>query len=163
MLDEQSAATAVADWAGEVCGIDEARRFAYPQAAKTAELPDVAASLVSSRTQQGADEVDFPLAAVQQSWLAIFVVQFSIMVEQGADEASAASAQAELYGYAAQLRDALLGDVTLGDRLDADAGQFASPVIEFDFSAPFVEYEDGTRGRVTPGTVRLAQAIPEPA
>lgn len=161
-LDEQTAAELVARWVGVVCGIPPARRFPYPQATKTAELPDVASAVDGSRIQQGPDGDDFPLVALQNAWVNTFTVGFSIMVEQGDGEAAAAAAQAEVYGYAKALREAIVVDVTLGGELDAQAGQFASPVIAFDFSEPFVEYDDGTRGRITPGTVRIAEAIPEP-
>lgn len=162
MLDEQTAAAAVAEWVGTVCEIPEDRWFPYPQASKTAELPDVAASVREARIQRGPDEGDFPVTALTQSWLSIFIVEFSIMVEQGEDEASARAAQEIVYGYAKALREGRLGDASLGGTLDAIEGTFASPFIAFDFTAPFITYEDGTRGRVTPGEIALAQAIPEP-
>lgn len=161
-LDEQTAAELVAAWVGEVCDVPAERRFAYPQATKAAELPDVAAAVTDSRVQAGPDAIYFPLLMLEQTWLNLYVVEFSLMVEQGNDDEAAAAAQATVYGFAKSLREAIVGDPSLGGTLDAAAGVFASPLIGFDFREPFVEYEDGTRGRVTPGVVRLAEAIPEP-
>lgn len=161
-LDEQTAAEVVAAWAGEVCGIPEARRFPYPQSTKTAELPDIAAAVTDSRIQRGPDGDDFPLLMLEQTWLNLYVVEFSIMVEQGETDDQAAAAQAAVYGYAAALRASIVADPSLEGTLDATTGVFASPLIGFDFREPFVEYEDGTRGRITPAVVRLAEAIPEP-
>lgn len=168
-LDEQTAAELVATWVGEVCGVPAERRFPYPQATKTAELPDVAAAVTDSRVQRGPDDEDFPLLMLEQTWLNLFVVEFSIMVDQGSGdgtaesiEAAAQTAQQAVYGYAKALREAIIDDPTLDGALDASAGVFASPLIAFDFREPFVEYDDGTRGRIMPGVVRLAEAIPEP-
>lgn len=168
-LTEHTAAVAVVEWIGDTCAIPAERRFPYPQATKTEALPDASAWVNSSRVQVGPDQAEFPLAFLQQVWLTIFVVEFQVMVEQGVahpddaveEEVAAETAQAQLYDYATALRASIRGRQNLDGKLDG-VGQLASPLLAFDFTVPFIEYEDGTRGRVMPGSISVAQQIPDP-
>jgi hypothetical protein len=80
----------------------------------------------------------FPKAQIEQALLMVYTMQLSFMVDNGDPQAAARL----LRDLSDRLLDAALDDGTLGGRVP-----FVSPSISFDFSTPYVEYEDGTFGR----------------
>lgn len=159
-MNEQQIALAVAAWVEETLpGL--ARVYPYVTAGK-AELPDAVVDVTTKRLIPE-DLENFPFAQLQQSWLRVFTLELSIMTAlepaDGAsiEEGSADVAQREteqLRGFGAALEAALYADTTLGERV-----YMASPRLEIDYAAPFVEYADGTRGRQFVASMAVAEPI----
>jgi hypothetical protein len=101
------------------------------------ELPDVVWDVGSVNTQVGGGVV-FPHREVQQAWIRRFDCAGSIMIENSDPQLAAES----LRDMADRLTASLMEDGSLGGRVP-----FISPFFSFDFTAPFVERDDGTRGR----------------
>lgn len=111
-------------------------------------LPDVIVDV--AETTDGQDFPEFPYAQLQQAWVRVWRVSFSIM----ADNEIPADAAKQLRDFADQLRSTIAGDGNLGDRV-----QFASPIMSFDFTQPFVRYDDGTKGREVVGTMAVGELV----
>jgi hypothetical protein len=99
-------------------------------------LPDVVVELLSTEVALADDR--FPYSQIQQRYIRTWDYEFSFMVNND-DTALAAGT---LEDWSDTLLTAASSDVTLGGRVG-----FISPFISFDFTPPFVEYPDGTRGR----------------
>jgi hypothetical protein len=161
VLTTKGAAEAVVAWAGEVLEIGTGSQAAYPQAGKFHELPDVAAVVQHRAQREGGDEHYFPFADLQETWLVIYVLEVSVMVEvEGKDEASAKAAHEYLEQATDALADAIYDDATLSGHLTGK--QMASPTFTVDLSSPFIEYDDGTRGRAFFASMAVAEARDEP-
>lgn len=150
-MTNQDVVDAMVEWLVAVC--PELSSYDHAPAAKTQALPDVVCDLAQERTVR--DDPDFPLMQLQQVGLRRFDVAFSFMVEAGVDEAGSQAAQQQLRTFAERLTLAVLDDATLGGRVP-----LASPTtLLFDYSLPFVDYEDGTRGRELRGELAVADPL----
>lgn len=147
-------ATRVRDWAqGVLPELTSARH--YLSAEKTT-LPDVMAEVVRKRIVRS--EEAFGASAIQQAGVRVFDCELSFMVEKAAEgglEADQLETE-QLRDFGARLEASLLSDGTLGGRV-----QMASPLAEFDYSSPFVEWADGTRGRQMVLTLSVGELAPE--
>jgi len=121
--------------------------YSYVPAAKTANLPDVVCEVNTSLVTDS--DPDFPWEDIQQTWIMVYRCQLSFMVDNGDPKAAAE----QLRGFADALRVEALKDRTLGSRVPARSARFS-----FTWSPPFVEYEDGTKGR----EMSLELAIADP-
>lgn len=140
-------ATAVESWVNEVVTDLEAS-YPYVSATKGA-LPDAMIDVQSAVQVEGPD-VRFPYSELQQRLLRVFDVQITIMVA----DASAAEDTLLLQTWGAELQESLLALPTLKDRV-----QMASPLCTLDFSLPFIQYPDGTRGRQFALSLSVAELI----
>jgi hypothetical protein len=111
-------------------------------------LPDVVVLLNNSVTEFGNDA--FFIGQLQQVMLQRYDMVLSIMVDNTDPEAAAST----LRSYADLLRSELFKDGTLGQRVPV-----ASPLVTFDYSVPFVEYADGSRGREMTMTMSIADPL----
>lgn len=149
-MTEDDVAVAVKDWVlAELPSLTIGRSWLTAQ--KTT-LPDVVVDVA----EKGIVLQDnrFPrLTELQQVALRVFEVEFSIMTAHEADGSADQSETEELRGYGATLEASLLNDGTLGDKVF-----MASPIATFNYRLPFVQYEDGTRGR----QMAVALAVAEP-
>lgn len=143
---ESEIAAAVEDWVKEVLP-ELAATYPHVTAAK-ADLPDGQVDLRRKAITMGRGDERFPYEQLQQRLLRVFDLQISFMVERGEGATPEDQLDADLKGteelrsFGERLEQALLGNATLGDRV-----QVASPICEMDYALPFVEYPDGTRGR----------------
>jgi hypothetical protein len=118
---------------------------------KPEALPDVVVDLESEGFDVGPTP-EFPWPQLQQRDLYVWRLVMSFMVGAGKDQATHQAAAHQLRVFAEALRAALAGDPTLGKRVF-----LASPLsFRIDYTPPFVEWSDGTRGREM--TVNLAVA-----
>lgn len=127
--------------------------YSYVPAAKPGAIPDVIVSVENDDEGLGSNFAEFPFGAIQQRTLRVHRLGFSIM----ADNEDPAAAAALLESIPDELRPLIRGDATLGGRLNP--GTMASPFITFDFTQPFVRYEDGTKGREVVGSLSVGQLI----
>jgi hypothetical protein len=111
-------------------------------------MPDVVVDVAT--TEDGQDFAEFPYAQIQQAWVRIWRIDFELMV----DNADPAAAAQQLRDYIDLLRSTIAGDGNLGGRV-----QFASPRMTFDFTQPFVRYDDGTKGRGVIGSMAVGELI----
>lgn len=134
-MTSQEVAEAVLEWAQAAVPVLEGG-YDYLPSQKDQLLPDVVVDVAEVEvTRQSAE---FPMSQIQQAWLHIFRCELSFMVENTDPQAAAQSLRA----MEALTTASLMQDGTLGGRVD-----FVSPYFSYDFTPPFVEYADGTRGR----------------
>lgn len=168
-MNEAEVAATVVEWVGAT--LEEIQTsYDYPVASKLGALPDAAAHVERKRIVPS-DEA-FPFSALEQVWLRVFEVELSIMVEVDADDAATPEAletasragHQALMDFGDRLERALWADATLGGRLAAAAPNvaMASPRVVFDYSLPFVRYEDGTRGRFMRVEMAVGETVAAP-
>lgn len=80
----------------------------------------------------------FPELRLEQLWIKVHAMEVSIMV----DNSDPGPAAQQVRDYEGLLTASLLADSTLGGRVP-----MTSKRIDYDFTPPFVERPDGTRGR----------------
>lgn len=131
---------ATLEWVAAVIPAVAGSTYNHVPPGKGKALPDVVGDLGEEAIVREHDE--FLLGGLQQVALRVFRLGYSFMVEAGTTAAQAQTAAETLRAYAELLIGSALADHTLGGRVP-----FASPFLEFDYTSPFVEYEDGTRGR----------------
>lgn len=159
-MDKRVVIAAVAEWAQEVAPALADRAYGYVPGAKPKGLPDVVVELQQETVVPS--DPDFPITDLQQiPALRVWTLQLSVMAgalptdpdDEDAVDIAHAAATATLHDISSLLGDALIADETLGRRVP-----MASPFHVFDFTRPFVEYDDGTRGR----EMRMAMKVAEP-
>ena len=116
---------------------------------KSDGLPDLVVELQRSGVDMGGSD-RFRFWDVQQRAIYFCEMELSFMVDNTDTDAAAT----QLRGFENRLLMAVMGDPTLGNHVP-----FASPLIEFDFTGPFVEYEDGTRGREMTMTIAVGDLV----
>lgn len=125
--------------------------YAFIPAGKTKSLPDVVADVGTIETT--VDDPRFPFQSIQQRFLAVYAVSLSIMVDNTDEEAAADL----LRDMAQRLATSLLRTGgNLGGRVP-----FVSPFFTFDFTRPFVRYQDGTKGRELTMDVAVGELVEE--
>lgn len=122
--------------------------YDYVTDQKTQALPDVMGELQDSRVTLS--DPDFAGISIQQAAVRVYRVTLSFMVENSDPPAAAT----QLRDFADRLGVSLMTDGTLSGRVFA-----ASPLATFDFARPFVEYEDGTRGREMTMNLAVAELV----
>lgn len=150
---EQAAALAVEAWIAEVLDPDLKATYPHVTAAK-ADLPDAQVDLQRKSIGYGRGDERFPWGELQERLLRVFDFQLSFMVEKGDGLTADAEGTAQLRAFGERIEKALLEQPTLGDRV-----QMASPICEFNYGLPFVEYPDGTRGRQMTMTMSVAELV----
>jgi hypothetical protein len=133
-MTTQDAIEAIVEWLRDV-NPELLFGYAYPPVQKNT-LPDVVVECDRSLLELG--DTDFPLYDIQQHLIRRWDLTISFMVEN-TDPGAAASL---LRTFEDRVTTQVLSDSTLGRRVP-----FISPFVTFDYTPPFVEYADGTRGR----------------
>jgi len=155
-------ATAVAEWLREQLPALKGS-YDFVTGTKTEALPDVMVEVTENFLTPGADVADeFPWADLQQVWLDVRRLELAFMVgdatvdpdDEAAVSAAARVAHHTLLDLVDDLKASLRDDPTLGDRV-----QITSPRVAADFTPPFAEYQDGTRGREATVTIATADLV----
>lgn len=149
-MTEDQVADAVAAWVQAVLPELNAAR-SWLSASKT-ELPDVMVDVAEKSIALRDDR--FPRIDFQQAAIRVFEVEFALMVEHttGLDRDKQETEQ--LRDFGSRLEASLLSDGTLGGRVF-----MASPLLRIDYRLPFVQYEDGTRGRQSLVTLAVGEPV----
>jgi hypothetical protein len=129
-----------------------AAAYDFVPASKPDPLPDVIVEVIRTSVVADGGEV-FPFWQLQQRHVEVFEVSLAFMVDNQDPEAAAT----QLRNFRDRLRDAVLPDETL-----SGAVGFRSPFVSFDFTPPFVEYEDGTKGREMTMTLTVGDLVEVP-
>ena len=152
-MNGNEATAAVEAWIRAVLPELEDRTYPYVPTGKSKALPDAVIDV--GREDVVRDDEDFTILRLQQvAAVRIFRMGVSIMVEAGTTDADAGAAQTTLRSFIDRLLSGILQDDTLGARVDQ-----ASPFVEVDYTPPFVEYEDGTRGREVTLNFAIGEAL----
>jgi len=148
-MTSESVLQAARTWAASVVTDVGDRHYDHIPTRKSLGLPDLVIELRRTGIAISGGE-RFAAWDVQQAVIRYYELGLSFMVDNS-DTAAAATA---LRGYENDLTMSVLSDPSLGSRVD-----FVSPLIEFDFTAPFVEYADGTRGREMSMTMSVGELV----
>lgn len=125
--------------------------YHFIPSAKNAGLPDAVVDVAEQR--DGLDFEEFPWRQLQNAPVRKWNVEVSVMVDNSDPEAAAD----QLHDMADRLSGSLLSGGNLGGRVP-----FASPFSTFDFTNPFVEWDDGTRGREMTMTMAVGELLEVP-
>jgi hypothetical protein len=150
-LSSQEVAEAVVEWAREQ--LPELNDGHPHPISESGDLPDVVAAVAHIRSVPGEPE-KFPFAMLEQTWLKVYDIELSIMVEQEQGNEGEKAAQQQLEAFAETLLGSTLADATLGERVP-----MVSPFLEADFSEPFRERSDGLRGRTMFMTLTVGELL----
>lgn len=150
-MTTQDVLDGINDWILDTCTPTIVGSYTYLPSAKTEALPDVITEVLDIRWQ--IDDPQFPFSQLQQTWIRIWQIQSSFGVDNSTPDAAAE----QLQGYADQLDASIRGDGSLGGRVP-----FISPFYSFDFTAPFVEYNDGTRFREMNMQIAVGELVEGP-
>lgn len=135
-MDTQDLCENVAAWALETASAIETS-YTFTPASKPEAMPDVVVELARTFVQAtGGDQ--FPFYSLQEVMVEGYDLEIAVMVDNRDPEAAAESLRG--------IRDLLCAAVRLQPNLNGRV-PFRSPFVRFDFTPPFVEYEDGTTGR----------------
>lgn len=150
-MDANQIAEALVEWALETCP-ELQGSYDHDPDSKTQPLPDVAAVVGSegdapSDPSLGLEIADFGL---QNATLHFTRASLFLMVDPGDGDA----ASEELRGFVGALARALRADRTLGGRVMS-----VSPVWQGSYEPPFVEFDDGTKGRIATFSLTVAELI----
>jgi hypothetical protein len=147
VIASQSILQSVVDWAREAQP-ELQSSYAFVPAGKTESLPDVVASFATIEVTF--NDPRFALLGIQQTMIRTWAVGLSVMIDNSDPEAAATWLNDTVDLFTASL----LSDSTLGDRVP-----FASPLVVFDLSRPFVRYDDGTKGREMTVDLTLGEMV----
>ena len=159
-MTNEEAIDAVLAFAVAACPPLAGHTYDFVPASKPKGLPDIVAELQSEGVVL--EDESFPIARLQQAALRVWRIVLSVMDDASpADaqdpasvDAAHAASQSRLRGWAEALLEGVMADHTLGGRV-----QLASPFVEVAYTPPYVEYEDGTRGREMTVTLSVAEMI----
>jgi hypothetical protein len=138
---------ATGDWLLEM-NPELVHAYPYSPMQKEADLPDVVVEVETSDVRLA--DNDFPFRDIQQALIRRWDMSASFMVENTNPEQAAE----QLRIFADRATSSVLSDSTLGGRVP-----FISPFISFDYTPPFVEYADGTRGREMTMTISVGELV----
>lgn len=144
---------ALAVWIGTTVPDVAGKVYKAPPASKDLGLPDCIVGLLSE--DPDLDDAQFPaLAAIQQveGYTLRFGLSFMVQVAAGVEGELAADQLVR--GYAEAVKRAVRADdAALGARELIGRGP------SFDYDPPFVQYQDGTRGREMTCQLAVAQLL----
>lgn len=150
-MTTQEMATALESWAVAMLP-DLQGSYDYATPEKTQPLPDVGIELDNTTvTLNPPDPTLEQLFAIQQAMMRLWTVRVMLMVEP--DPADVASSK--LADYIDTLIASATADSTLGERVS-----WVSKEMRGSFSPPFVQFDDGTRGRAATLELTVGELIP---
>lgn len=150
-MDSTQLADALIDWALKTCPTLEGS-YDHDPDSKTQPLPDVAA-FVGTEGDAESDAtlgLDIALQGLEQATVHWMRATLMLMV----DPEDAGGATEQLQGFVRDLATSLRADRTLGGRVPA-----ASPIWQASYEPPFVEFDDGTKGRAATFSLAIAELI----
>jgi hypothetical protein len=150
-MDANEIADALVEWALETCP-DLNGSYDHDPDSKTQPLPDVAAVVGGEGDSQSDPTLGLEIAdfGLQETTLHTTRASLVLMVDPG----DGAEATEQLQGFVSALAATLRADRTLGGRVRA-----ASPFWQASYEPPFVEFDDGTKGRVATFSLAVAELI----
>jgi hypothetical protein len=152
MIATADIAQALEDWVVATLP-DLQGSYDYQTAEKTQPLPDVAIEVGQVTTAESTGDASLESFGfgIEQTALRNWTVSILLMVppEPGQE------ASAQLAGFIDTLQADILQDGTLGGRVP-----WSSKETRASFTPPFVQFDDGTRGRVVTLEVTVGERVP---
>lgn len=149
MIGITAMAERLSDWAVETLPELGTRVTDYASGQKKYALPDLAVEIQSVEMRQ-ADPADFPELSIEQAFLRVYAYDL-LLVADPADEQAASD---QLSDFVDRLTQSGVDDATLGGRVPGVALTFSAS-----FTPPFVEFDDGTRGRLATLSLTVGEPI----
>lgn len=151
MMTTAELATALEEWAiAELPDIKGS--YDFPTAEKTQPLPDVAIEVDGVNTSLNPPDASLEaMFAIQQTAMRTWVVRLLLMVKPEPGDV----ASQQLAGFVDKLQASLMSDGTLGGRVS-----WTSKETRGSFTPPFVQFDDGTRGRAATLEITVGEPIP---
>jgi hypothetical protein len=125
--------------------------YAFPADIKTGDLPDVAAEIQHISLQRASPE-NFPVGGVEQVLLRVYDFHLIFLVEP--EPADTATKQLE--AFVDTMTQQIVADPAMEEALPGIA---LSILFSASFTPPFVEFEDGTRGRIATMELKVGEVI----
>ncbi len=148
-------ASAVEAWVVDVIPTLSASTYDYHASRKSKPFPDAAIEIDDvtqgdTPQQVGMDEFHF----AQVGWEQVIFRSWAVRILLMTDEDPPGEAEDTLHGFADAIMDGLIASRTMNGRV-----QWAGRSARASYTPPFVEYEDGARGRVVTLEVRVGAAV----
>lgn len=148
-MDATEAAKALTEWAVETCP-ELTNAYSHNADSISAALPVAVASV---GTESGTDNdprlgIEIADFGIEQADLHVMTVDILLMVQPKPTDI----ADEELRGFVRELRAALKADETLSGRVPA-----ASRFWDASYEPPYMEFDDGTVGRVATFSLAIAE------
>lgn len=124
------------DWAAGLVNLDD-NKYSFPAEYKDKGLPDVACELVRVRVRQDADDPGWRVESVEQKRLRLYEVEIIFMVPPDPPQ----EATEALTDYIDTVT------VNLENNGLKDKYHLVDANYTANFRPPFIEFDDGTRGR----------------
>lgn len=146
-MNSHEIVTGTGEWLTEVLPELQAV-YPYSPLTKSNGLPDAVIEIEASGLR--VSDEDFPLRGIQQRLIERWDLGISFMVLNEDAEGAATM----LRDFQDRCLSEVLSDSTLRGRVP-----FVSPFVTFDYTPPFVEYADGTRGREMTMSLSVGQLV----
>jgi hypothetical protein len=151
MIATVDLAQALEDWAVATLP-DLQGSYDFPTAEKTQPLPDVAIEVNTSTTEMSAADPSLQTVfGIEQVIMRTWTVNLLLMVPPEPGDV----ASEQLANFIDALQGSLISDSTLGGRVP-----WASKESRASLTPPFVQFDDGTRGRAATLELTVGEPIP---
>lgn len=147
-------ATSIEAWIVEILPELDGSTYEYHASRKSKPFPDAAVEVDSVKTGATPTLVGMDDVIVQGGWEQVMFRSWTVRVMLMTDEDPPAEAEETLHRYSDAVHNGILLDRTLGGRV-----MWTSTTVSSDFTPPFIEYEDGARGRVVTTEFVVGEAV----
>jgi hypothetical protein len=148
-VDGTEVAAALVQWAKDTCP-ELKGAYDFDPPAKTQPLPDVAASVASEEVRRNAPELGLAVTDLGLEQADVHVVHATMLLMVPPDPPEVAAELLQSMFNA--LRLSVAADDTLGGRVPA-----ASTYLSVSYDPPYVEFDDGTKGRAAFVSIAVAE------
>ncbi len=154
-MTTSAVAAAVEAWIVEIIPGMDGKTYDYHASQKSHPFPDAAIEVDEVRQGDTPRDVGMDdINAAPQGWEQAVYRSWTIRVILITDEDPPTEAEANLQEWSDTNQDAVLSDRTLGGRV-----QWVSHNVRSGFTPPFVEFEDGARGRMVTVEMLVGAAV----
>lgn len=154
-MTTQEVAEAVEEWVVDLISDLEDKTYDYHASKKSKPFPDAAIEVDEMRQGATPGEVGMPeVLGAQNGWEQVIFRSWTVRILLMVDSEPPATAEETIRGYADTLVDGLVASRTMGDRV-----MWTSYSTNVSYTPPFVEYEDGARGRLATVEVTVGEAV----
>lgn len=125
--------------------------YAFPTDQKVGALPDVAAEIQKTSLQR-TDTQNFPESGIDQVMLRVHDFHLMFLVEPDPPD----EATIQLEEFIDIMTEQILLDPSMGGVLPSTS---ISPIFDSSYTPPFVEFEDGTQGRIATMELKVGELV----
>lgn len=155
MTDTPTLTALIEAWAVATCPELSGSSYEFHPSQKSKPLPDIAVEVNDVSTGYTPSDVGLegPVggAGWQQAMFRAWIIELMLMV----DPTDPGAAETQLKGFSDALQNSVLSDNTLGNTVP-----WVNRRMKSTFTPPFVQFEDGTRGRLMTMTIVAGEVVP---